>query len=65
MGDYNLDLMKHDKHPPTEKNLDLMYANCFIPIINRPTKVTMSTCTLIDNIFINNYDIKISNLRES
>ena len=30
MGDYNLDLMKHDKHPPTEKFLDLMYANPFI-----------------------------------
>ena len=36
MGDYNLDLMKHDKHPPTEKFIDLMYANSFIPIINRP-----------------------------
>ena len=63
MGDYNLDLMKHDKHPPTEKFLDLMYANSFIPIINRPTRVTMNTCTLIDNIFINNYDVKDQQLQ--
>ena len=63
MGDYNLDLMKHDKHPPTEQFLDLMYANSFIPIINRPTRVTMNTCTLIDNIFINNYDVKDQQLQ--
>ena len=63
MGHYNLDLMKHDKHPPTEKFHDLMYANSFIPIINRPTRVTMNTCTLNDNIFINNYDVKDQQLQ--
>ena len=58
MGDYNLDLLKHDKHPPTENFLDVMYAHSFIPVINRPTRVTMNTFTLIDNIFTNHHDVK-------
>ena len=57
MGDFNLDLLKHELHPPTEKFLDTMYANSLIPVINRPTRVTKDTCTLIDNIFTNDYDI--------
>ena len=58
MGDFNLDLLKHDKHLPTEKFLDVMYANSFTPTINRPTRVTKDTCTLIDNIYTNHYNIK-------
>ena len=57
MGDFNLDLLKHELHRPTEKFLDIMYANSYIPIINRPTRVTRDTCTLIDNIFTNNISI--------
>ena len=57
MGDFNLDLLKHELHRPTEKFLDIMYANSYIPMINRTTKVTRDTCTLIDNIFTNNYSI--------
>ena len=62
MGNFNLDLMKHDKHPPTEKFLDVMYANHLIPVINRPTRVSMNTCTLIDNIFTNQYDVRENQL---
>ena len=61
MGDFNLDLLKHDKHLPTEKFLDVMYANSFIPTINRPTRVTKYTCTLIDNIYTKHYNIKYDN----
>ena len=57
MGDFNLDLLKHELHRPTERCLDTMYANSYIPMINRPTRVTRNTSTLIDNIFTNNYSI--------
>ena len=57
MGDFNLDLLKHELHRPTEKFLDIMYANSYIPMINRPTRVTRDTCTLIENIVANNYNI--------
>ena len=55
MGDFNLDLFKHELHRPSGKFLDIMYANPYIPMINRPARVTRDTCTLIDNIFTNNY----------
>ena len=57
-GDYLLDLMKHDKHPPTEIFFDVMYASYFIPVINRPTSVTMNTCTFIDNTCANQHDVR-------
>ena len=56
MGDFNLDLLKHELRRPTENFLDIMYANSYIPIINRPL-FTRDTCTLIDNIFTNNISI--------
>ena len=56
MGDFNLDLLRHELYRPTEKFLDTMYANSCIPIINRPT-VIRDTCALIHNIFTNNFSI--------
>ena len=49
MGDYNLDLLKHEIHHPTENFLDIMYANYFIPLRNRPTRINKESSTLIDN----------------
>ena len=57
MGDFNLDLLKHELHRPTERFLDTVYANSYIPMINRPTRVTRNTCTLTDNVFTNDYSI--------
>ena len=57
MGDYNLDLLKHEIHHPTEILLDIMYANYFIPLINRPTRITRESSTFIDNIFSYNYNV--------
>ena len=57
MGDYNLDLLKHEIHHPTENFLDIMYANYFISLINRPTRITRESSTLIDNIFSKNHNV--------
>ena len=53
MGDYNLDLLKNETHLPTSNFLDLMYSCSFLPLIHKPTRVTQTTATLIDNIFTN------------
>ena len=50
MGDYNINLLKIESHGPTSVFNDIMYSNGFIPLITRPTRVTESTATLIDNI---------------
>ena len=54
MGDFNLDLLKCDEHAPTMEYLNILYANSYLPMITRPTRVTQKPATLIDNIFTNN-----------
>ena len=58
LGDFNVDLFKIDIHKPTSDFLDSMYSHLYIPLINRPTRVTQETSTLIDNIFTNNLNNK-------
>ena len=57
MGDYNLDLLKHEWHNTTEHFLNTMYSNSLKPLIYKPTRETDSTATLIENIFANHYDV--------
>ena len=53
LGDFNIDLLKYDKDPKTQKFLNLLLSNGFYPRIDRPTRITESTATLIDHIFVN------------
>ena len=39
---------------PFPKFVELMFANHFVPLINKPTRVKETSATLIDNIFTNN-----------
>ena len=56
IGDYNINIMNYDIHPQTAEFVDLLYSYCFFPLINRPTRVTHVTATLIDNVFTNNLE---------
>ena len=51
MGDFNINLLNSEKHNLTSEFLQLMYSNSYLPLINKPTRVTATTATLIDNIF--------------
>ena len=51
-GDININLLNCDKHLPTSTFLDSCISNGLLPHITLPTRVTHSTATLIDNIFI-------------
>jgi hypothetical protein len=57
MGDYNLELIKHSTHPPTNEFIDLNFAHSFFPTISKPTRITSTSATLIDNIFTNHLDL--------
>ena len=50
--DQNFDLLKLDSHMPTSDLLDCALTNSFIPVITKPSRITYSTATLIDNIYI-------------
>ena len=56
MGDYNINLLNYDVHKNTAEFTDMMYANSFIPLVTRPTRITQSSATLIDNIFTNDLE---------
>lgn len=53
MGDFNIDLLKHNEHGPTNTFLNTVTSHYFLPTILRPTRITDTTRTLIDNIFTN------------
>ena len=53
MGDFNINLINATNHIPTSEFLEVMYSHAFTPLITKPTLITSSTATLIDNIFTN------------
>ena len=57
MGDFNMNLLDVDKHVPSSEFLVCMYTMSYIPIISKPTGVTVTSATLTDNIFTNNLTI--------
>ena len=52
-GDFNLNLLKHSSHAPTGEFLNNLLSYNFLPTIRVPTRISITSATLIDNIFIN------------
>jgi hypothetical protein len=53
LGDFNIDLLKHNNHIPTSEFINLNFTHTISPLINKPTRVTKNSATIIDNIFTN------------
>jgi exonuclease III len=49
LGDYNINLFNSDSHAHTSDFLDICFSNNFLPLINKPTRITKYSATLIDN----------------
>ena len=52
-GDFNIDLLKYECNKGTTDFVDLMYSIGFLPLINKPSRITTESATIIDNIFTN------------
>ena len=50
--DHNLDLLKENRHGPTHDFLEGIYDKGLLPTITKPTRITSSSATLIDNILV-------------
>ena len=50
--DQNLDYLKINQHPNTAKFLELNLSSNLMPTVVKPTRVTHTTATLIDNIYL-------------
>lgn len=57
MGDFNYDLINQNKH--TELFVDSLFSGGFLPLVNKPTRVTTTHYSLIDNIWTNNIKFEI------
>ena len=55
MGDFNINLLNSSSHSHTNEFVNTMFSSSFSPLINRPTRISDSTATLIDNIFTNHH----------
>ena len=53
LGDFIIDLLKHDTHNTTKQFLDTMYSLGLYPLIDKPTRNTHNSTKLINNIFTN------------
>lgn len=51
-GDTNLNLIDY-QNPNIQRFTTLLFGNSFIPLINRPTRITKKSATLIDHIITN------------
>lgn len=52
-GDFNIDLLKVTKQKSSADFLEIMYGRGLYPLIDKPSRITEQSVTLIDNIFIN------------
>ena len=52
-GDFNLNLLDHSLNKKVQNYL--IYQNSFIPTVNKPTRVTRKTSTIIDHILTNSF----------
>ena len=50
--DHNMDLLKASRHTNTQKFMEYNLEINMLPVITKPTRITDTSATLIDNIFI-------------
>jgi hypothetical protein len=53
LGDFNLDMTL--QQPTVQSFLDALHSFSFLPMIDKPTRITAETTSLIDNIFTNTH----------
>ena len=58
-GDFNINLLNSDTNVDTATFTDTMFSSGLYPLINKPTRVTKDSSTLIDNIFTSELFTKI------
>ena len=55
-GDFNIDLLStsQNTYTPASEFTELLFSYSVFPTINKPTRITSSSATIIDNVFVNN-----------
>ena len=50
--DHNLDLLKQSTHRKTQEFVECLLDRLLLPVIMKPTRISKSSATLLDNIII-------------
>ena len=53
-SDFNVDLLKFNQHDLTNDYLEDLFSFGLLPVITRPTRITSTSATLLDNITVQN-----------
>ena len=56
MGDYNINFLNYESHDLIANFVDMIYSYYYVPLINRPTRVTQHSAILIHNVLSNNHN---------
>ena len=63
-GDFNIDLLKYNNNNNNNKGtqhfVDMLFSLGIYPLIDKPSRITDSSATLIDNIFTNELNSNIT-----
>ena len=60
MGDVNINLLNCDTDVNTNDFVNVNFNHGMMPLINKPTRITNHSSTLIDNIFTNNMSVNMN-----
>ena len=62
-GDFNLNLLNYEFNQNVQDYVDLMLCKGFLPCIDRPTRITNKSATLIDHCWCNNMnDVRLNGI---
>ena len=53
MGDFNINILQYETNDGVHNFIDMLHSQSFYPTINKPTRITENSATVIDNILIN------------
>ena len=54
-GDLNLNLLDHSTNSKVKDNLNIVFQNLLIPMIDKPTRISKSNATIIDRILTKSF----------
>ena len=54
-GDLNLNLLDYNSNAKVKSYLNIIFAHSFIPLINKPTRISRNNATIIDHLLTNTF----------
>ena len=54
-GDLNLNLLDYNSNAKVKSYLNIIFTQSFIPLINKPTRISKNNATIIDHLLTNTF----------